>query len=95
MPDRVGSQADAFADLLDELRLDSVAVIGGSASALSALAFAIRHPVRCSALVPLVPATQVPDRPAAPPLSPLARAILAYGLGSDFLFWTGLPRSGR
>lgn len=89
------AQADALADLLDALGLDRVAVIGGSAGALSALAFAIRHPHRCRALVPLVPATHVPGRPPPPPPSPLAAAILEHGLRSDFLFWTGLVAAER
>jgi len=46
------AQADAFADLLDAMRIERLPVLGGSASALSALQFALRHPRRCSALVP-------------------------------------------
>ena len=49
------SQADSFVELLDQLRIDRAAVIGGSAGALSAMQFAIRHPDRCRALVALVP----------------------------------------
>lgn len=89
------AQADALADLLDALAIDRVPVIGGSAGALSAIAFAIRHPGRCRALVPLVPAAYAPDRPPTPPPSALARAILEQGLRSDFLFWTGLMAAER
>jgi pimeloyl-ACP methyl ester carboxylesterase len=82
-------QADAFADLLGALDIARIPVVGGSAGALSALQFAIRHPKRCSALVPIVPATYAPNRP---PLeqSALTQAIIAYALRSDFLFWSGL-----
>jgi 2-hydroxy-6-oxonona-2,4-dienedioate hydrolase len=47
----LANQADAFAALLDHLAIDRLAVAGGSAGALSATAFALRHPDRCSALV--------------------------------------------
>jgi 2-hydroxy-6-oxonona-2,4-dienedioate hydrolase len=83
-------QADAFVDLLDHLRFDRVPVIGGSAGALSAMQFAIRHPDRCAALVALVPAAFAPDRPPPRPPNAVAQAIIAYGLRSDFLFWLGM-----
>jgi 2-hydroxy-6-oxonona-2,4-dienedioate hydrolase len=91
-PDDASSenQADAFADLLDELRIEQIPVIGGSAGALSAIQFAIRHPKRCAALVPIVPAAYAPDRSGQPPLSPLSLAIIEHALKSDFLFWLGL-----
>lgn len=84
------NQADAFVDLLDELRVDQVAVLGGSAGALSALQFAIRHPKRCAVLVPIVPATYAPDRSGQPPPPALTLAIIEHALKSDFLFWLGL-----
>ena len=52
-------QADAFVDLLDRLKLNKVAVAGGSAGALSAVQFALRHPDRTSALILIVPAANV------------------------------------
>jgi pimeloyl-ACP methyl ester carboxylesterase len=70
-------------------------VIGGSAGALPALAFAIRHPDRCAALAPIVPAAYAPNRPQQEPLSPLAAAIIEHGLKSDFLFWLGLKTAER
>ncbi len=88
-------QADAFADLLDALGLDRVPVIGGSAGALSAIAFALRHPDRCAALVPIVPAAYAPDQPIHAPPSPFARAIFEHALRSDFLFWLGLVTAKR
>jgi 2-hydroxy-6-oxonona-2,4-dienedioate hydrolase len=91
-PDNPSSerQADAFVDLLDELGIGRAAVIGGSAGALSALQFAIRHPSRCNALVALVPAAFAPGQPPVRPPNMLAQAIIEYGLKSDFLFWLGM-----
>jgi pimeloyl-ACP methyl ester carboxylesterase len=83
------NQADAFIDLIDALEIERIPVIGVSAGALSALAFAIRHPARCAALLPLVPASYAPGRTPQPP-SPLAGAIYEHALQSDFLFWLGL-----
>jgi 2-hydroxy-6-oxonona-2,4-dienedioate hydrolase len=82
------AQADALIDLLDALGIDRLPVIGGSAGALPAIAFAIRHPDRCIALVAVVPATHVPGRPPAE-LTPTQAAIIRYALRSDFLFWAG------
>jgi 2-hydroxy-6-oxonona-2,4-dienedioate hydrolase len=84
------AQADALVDLLDHLGIERLPVAGGSAGALPALAFAIRHPERCAALLPIVPATYVPGRPAPRPLSALASAIIRWGLQSDLLFWAGI-----
>jgi len=83
------NQADAFVDLLDELEIEKASAIGVSAGALSALEFAIRHPSRCNALVALVPATYVPNRPAPQP-SAMGRAIMELALKSDLLFWIGV-----
>ncbi|UJW85011.1 alpha/beta fold hydrolase [Devosia sp. SL43] len=84
------NQADALVELLDHLHIDRIAVAGGSAGALSAIEFAIRHPDRCAALVPIVPASFTPDSEAItadnPPEGiPAAMALLR----SDFLFWIG------
>jgi pimeloyl-ACP methyl ester carboxylesterase len=54
------------------------------------MAFAIRHPERCAALVVLVPAAFAPDRPPPRPPNAIAEAIIAYGLRSDLLFWLGM-----
>lgn len=85
------NQSDAFADLLDHLGIDRIAISGGSAGALSAIEFAVRHPDRCAALLPIVPATYVPGPDAVtsdapPPGIDIAMALLR----SDFLFWSGL-----
>lgn len=89
------NQADAFVDLLDDLGVDRLPVIGGSAGALSAIAFALRHPARCAALVPIVPAAYAPNRPIHAPPSPFSRAVFEHALRSDFLFWLGLVSAKR
>jgi pimeloyl-ACP methyl ester carboxylesterase len=83
------TQADAFAELLDHLGEAKVAVLGGSAGALSALQFAIRYPERCSALVLMVPATfSLERRPNTGPFeAPIAQFLIRRTLRSDFLFW--------
>ena len=97
-PDDASSenQADCFADLLDRLGIDRIAIAGGSAGALSAMQFAIRHPDRCAALLPIVPAAYAPDRPPARPWSATQQSIAETVLQSDFLFWAaiaGMPET--
>jgi 2-hydroxy-6-oxonona-2,4-dienedioate hydrolase len=82
-------QADAFAELLDHLKIEKVAVVGGSAGALSAIAFAISYPAKCRALVALVPAAYAPGRDVPKPPSAMAAGIINYALRSDALFWAG------
>jgi pimeloyl-ACP methyl ester carboxylesterase len=82
------NQADALAALLDHLEIERLPVMGGSAGALSALQFAIRHPARCSAVIAIVPAAFVPGRAPVRP-GKFGAAIMEYGLQSDFLFWAG------
>jgi pimeloyl-ACP methyl ester carboxylesterase len=84
------NQADAFIELLDHLGIDKLPVAGGSAGALSAIAFAIRHPTRCSALIAIVPASYVPGRPATPGPSGFQGSAMTAMLSSDFLFWSAL-----
>jgi pimeloyl-ACP methyl ester carboxylesterase len=55
------NQADAFVDLMDELGIARAPVLGGSAGAVSAMQFAIRHPDRCSALVAARKGQKTPD----------------------------------
>lgn len=82
-------QADAFVQLLDELGIDKVPVAGGSAGALSAVQFALRHPDRCSALILLVPAANVRNRDPVR-MSPTQQFMVRRLLTSDFLFRTAL-----
>lgn len=84
------NQADAYVDLLDHLGIEQIAIAGGSAGALSAMAFAIRHPDRTSALIPIVPASFAPGRPPARPWSATQTWIAENVLASDFLFWAGV-----
>ena len=80
-------QARCLAMLLERLGEDRVAVIGVSAGAGSALAFAMNHPEKCRALILLVPATgetigELPVR-----LSALGRHVLRHLLRLDFPAW--------
>lgn len=84
------NQADAFVDLLDTLEIGKVAIAGGSAGALSAMAFAIRHPSRCAALLPLVPASYVPRDTPVQSVPPDQMGMATAALRSDFLFWLAI-----
>jgi len=79
-------QADVLVELLDQLGIDRLAVVGGSAGALSAAEFARRHPDRCSHLVLLVPAANLTGRDPVE-FSALQRLAVSAVLGSDFWFW--------
>jgi 2-hydroxy-6-oxonona-2,4-dienedioate hydrolase len=85
----LANQADALAALLDHLAIDRLAVAGGSAGALSATAFALRHPDRCSALVLLVPAANV-DGSDPVEMSALQESAVRTLLTSDFAYWSAL-----
>ncbi len=76
------TQADTYAALLDEFKVNSAIIIGLSAGGVSALQFALRHSGRCRGLVMLSAAS----RPV-PPLSPFLRAIYPLMLRSDFIPW--------
>jgi pimeloyl-ACP methyl ester carboxylesterase len=78
-------QADAYAQLLDGLGIDKVAVVGISAGAWSSLQFAIRHPERCRALVLLVPADYLPEG-----TSIHGGAVVKAIVNSDFGGWAVL-----
>jgi 2-hydroxy-6-oxonona-2,4-dienedioate hydrolase len=86
------AQADAHVCLLDTLGIAQAAVMGGSAGAPSALQMALRHPVRVSALVLLVPLTYKPPTQAdsAPPMPAWVENLMMRMIGSDFLFWSAL-----
>lgn len=79
-------QADVLVELLDHLGIDRLAVAGGSAGALSAAEFGLRHPDRCSHLVLLVPAMNLSGRdPVA--FTAFQQRLVGAVLGSDALFW--------
>lgn len=81
------NQADALAELLDALGIDRIVVAGGSAGALSAAAFAQRHPDRCRGLILLVPASNLGDADPVK-MSGLQKAAVEHLAGSDFLYWS-------
>lgn len=82
-------QAEAHRCLLDALRLQRVAAIGGSAGAPSVMQLCLRYPDRCSSMVLLVPMAFVPPA-AGPPVgapSPLVANVIDTTLSSDAAFW--------
>jgi 2-hydroxy-6-oxonona-2,4-dienedioate hydrolase len=83
------NQADAFVDLLNHLDIDKLPVAGGSAGALSAVQFALRHPDRCAGLILLVPAANVSGRDPVE-MSSFQRFMVETLSGSDFLYWAAL-----
>ncbi len=85
MPDRPtpGSQADAFAALLDHLGVDRTIVVGYSAGATSAIRFAFRHPDRTIALISV--SSNVPG-PHLDRVKRIPRAVRPLA-GSDLVWW--------
>jgi len=71
------------------LKLQRVAVVGGSAGAPSAMQLCLRHPERCSALVLLFPIAFAPSPAGEAPPKPSALLLLMMKatLHSDFMFW--------
>jgi 2-hydroxy-6-oxonona-2,4-dienedioate hydrolase len=83
------AQADAHAALLDELQVNKAIVVGISAGARSAIALALRHPQRVSALILIVPASFEPTNPVAIEESRGSRlAFWLVNAGADFAWWT-------
>ncbi|HEX8223104.1 MAG TPA: alpha/beta hydrolase [Allosphingosinicella sp.] len=82
-------QADVLVELLDHLEIGKLAVAGGSAGALSAVQFALRHPDRCAGLVLLVPAANVSGRDPVE-MTALQRSLVETISGSDFFYWAAL-----
>jgi len=79
-------QADVLVDLLDHLGLARIAVAGGSAGALTAAEFALRHPDRCTELILIVPAANMTGRdPVA--FTAVQRLTVEHVLTSDAWFW--------
>ena len=76
------AQADALVNLLDELNISKVTVVGISAGGPSTLQFALRHPDRTSAIV-LVSAVVHEEKQ-----MNFIDKIIHYGVfKSDFIFW--------
>lgn len=80
-------QADAFVELLDHLHIKKVPVAGGSAGALSAVQFALRHPDRTSALILVVPAANVRGTDPVQ-MTPLQEWMVRRLTTSNVLFWS-------
>ena len=82
------AQADAYACLLDALRIPRAAIVAVSAGAPSSMQFALRHERRCAALVLLVPMAYSPELAArfAPP-SARSRWLFEHMVDSNFFFW--------
>jgi pimeloyl-ACP methyl ester carboxylesterase len=76
-------QAEAFAALLDALKIDKVAVVGGSGGGPSAIEFAALYPERCTALV-LEEAVTMRRKPTE---AGFVEAALTKTLGLDFSVW--------
>jgi pimeloyl-ACP methyl ester carboxylesterase len=76
-------QAEAFAALLDVLKIEKIAVVGGSGGGPSAIEFAALYPDRCSALV-LEEAITMRREPGKPGF---VEAALKNTLGMDFSVW--------
>ncbi len=90
MPENAGpgTEAEAWADVADALAIERMAVAGGSAGAIPALAFAEMYRDRTAALFPIVPALMIPGRAEVAPWSPFAEWAVMRALRSDLLFWT-------
>ncbi len=80
-------QADVLVALLDALGFQRVPVVGGSAGALSAAEFALRHPDRCSHLVLLVPAANLTGLDPVE-FTAVQKMVVDLVLGSDAAFWS-------
>lgn len=79
-------QADVLLELLDHLGLERIAVTGGSAGALTAAEFALRHPDRCAQLVLIVPAVNLTGRDPVE-FTAVQRMAVERVLNSDAWFW--------
>lgn len=79
-------QADVLVELIDYLGIDRIPVAGGSAGALTAAEFALRHPDRCAQLILIVPAANLTNRDPVE-FTALQRVAVDTVLNSDFWFW--------
>jgi pimeloyl-ACP methyl ester carboxylesterase len=75
-------QADAFADLLDSLGIQQVAVFSVSAGSTASIRFAARHPERVSALILFSP-----DAPGEVYMTMPPRFFFDKVLRNDFIYW--------
>ncbi|WP_432817177.1 alpha/beta fold hydrolase [Sulfitobacter sp. JB4-11] len=80
------NQADCLVELMDFLKIDQVPIAGGSAGALTAAYFALRHPSRCSHLVLIVPAMNLTHQDPVE-FTRFQRFLVGHLLSSDRWFW--------
>jgi pimeloyl-ACP methyl ester carboxylesterase len=83
-------QADAFAALLDALKIERAAIFAVSAGSTSAIRFAARHPQRVSALI-----LMGPDAPGEPYMTLPPRFLSHILFGSDFVYWAMIHVFGK
>lgn len=85
------TQADAFVALLDSLRVERAVVVGVSAGAPSALATALHHPDRASALILVVPRAYVPGAQVGPETTNPSGAVMRLVFSAaDFAYWLAI-----
>jgi pimeloyl-ACP methyl ester carboxylesterase len=84
LPERAtpGSQADAYAELLDHLGIDKVIAVGYSAGAPSTIALSLRHPERLHGLI--LAAAYLPGPGSIPNL---AKPAIRWVLGAQPAWW--------
>ncbi len=87
------AQADAFADLLDALSIQRVAILAMSGGVPPSMQFAQRYPARTSALVLLSSAPYTPLKAETQKL-PVPAWVYAALFRSDFPYWV-LQKVGR
>lgn len=89
-------QADAYAALLDRLKIPAAVVLGISAGALSAIEFALRHPERVTALILVVPRAYAPGVDVSAERTGANRPFFEMVMkGQDFAWWTATKFARR
>jgi 2-hydroxy-6-oxonona-2,4-dienedioate hydrolase len=82
------AQAEAHAALLNKLDVDDTIVMGVSAGAPSAIAFAVRYPERTRALILVVPRTYDPANQVGVEQTPQNKAVIKlFENSADFSYW--------
>lgn len=89
-------QADAFANLLDHLKVPGAIVLGISAGAPSAIELALRHPERVRALILVVPRAYAPGIEVTAEKIGANRPIFEIVMkGQDFAWWSATKFARR
>ena len=87
------AQADAYAVLLDTLKIERVPVIGLSAGGPSALYFALGYPERCSGLVMISAISKAMIDVASNPK--VMEKIISTLIANDYLIWLAMKLVNR